>query len=153
MKKNIIGGLSAAVLSLALVQAAPVYAMHKSCPEEGQCMMKKIDEMKASLALTPEQEKQIKAIREKNRAFMEEKHKEKRMIHKAADMIAEARVVDKMKLDRLAERAGRLQSEILKNHVMTKHDIGQILNQQQKDKLKKDMQMMKKNMMQKRMSQ
>ena len=157
MKKNIIGGLSAAVLSLAIVQAAPVYAMHKPCPKEGQCIMKKINQMKASLALTPEQEKQLKAIKERSKAFMEKKHKEKHAIHEEANRIADAKVIDKMKLDRLADRAGRLEGEVLKNRVITKHDIGQILTPKQKDMLKKDVRqdrrMMKKDMMQQNMPQ
>ncbi|MDF1645387.1 MAG: Spy/CpxP family protein refolding chaperone [Legionellaceae bacterium] len=151
MRKTLMGGLSAAMLSLALVQAAPVYAMHKDCPAEGKCIMNKIEKMKATLALTPEQEKKLHAIKEKNKAFMEKTHREKHMIHKQANQIADAKDIDKMKLDRLADKAGQLEREVLKNRVMTKHAIGQILNQKQKDQIKQDMRMMKKDMMQKKM--
>ncbi len=155
MKKHIIGGLSAAVLSLSMLQAAPVYAMHKEGHMKDQCMMKKIDLMKEKLALTPEQEKQLQAIKERSKRFMENKHKEKHMIREEANRIADAKDIDKMKLDRLAERAGRLQGDILKHRVMTKHAIGQILTPKQKEMIKQDMHMkmhmMKKDMMQNNM--
>ncbi len=161
MKKSIFGGLSAAVLSLTLVHTVPVYAMHEDCPMK-QCMMiKKLDAMKAELALTPEQERKLNTIKEKNKMFMLRKHKEKHMMSEEADQIAEAKDIDKTKLDKLADKACQLKKETVKHRVMTKHAVNQILTPEQKEKIKeamrKDvdnhMQMMKKDMMQQNMAQ
>ncbi|MDF1677505.1 MAG: Spy/CpxP family protein refolding chaperone [Legionellaceae bacterium] len=151
MKKNLMGGLSAAVLSLAMFQAAPVFAMHEKCSMKEPCMMKKIEMMKDSLGLTPDQKQKLKAIKEKNKMFMEKAHKEKHMIHAEAKHIADAPSIDKMKLDKVAEKACHLEREMVKHRVMTKHEINQILTTKQKDQLKKDMRMMKQNMMKKGM--
>jgi Spy/CpxP family protein refolding chaperone len=150
MKKNIIGGLSAAVLSLAIVQAAPVYAMHQPDHKKGQCIMQKLERLKASLALTPDQEKQLKGIKEKHKDFMKKIREEKHAIKKEAHVIADAEQVDQEKLDKLAKRAGQLASDKLKNRVMAKHEINQVLTQEQKDKLKEEKGNMQKKMMQKK---
>ncbi len=152
MKKNLMGGLSAAVLSLAMFQTAPAFAMHKNCSMEEPCMMTKIDMMKDNLALTPDQKQKLKGIKEKSKKFMEKVHKEKHMIHEEAKHIADAPSIDKEKLDKVAEKACHIEQEMVKNRVMTRHEINQILNQKQKDQLKQDMRMMKKNMMKKDMS-
>lgn len=136
MKKSILGGLSAALLSLAIVQVTPAYAMHKPHFDGGKCILKKIDQFKAELSLTPDQEKRLKAIRDKSKAFMEQKHKEQRGIRKEAHQLSDAKHLDEMRLNKLADKAGRLESDVLKNRVMTKYEVNQILNQQQKDQLK-----------------
>jgi Spy/CpxP family protein refolding chaperone len=136
MKKSIIGGLSAAVLSLAMAQAAPVYAMDHSSHKEGQCIMQKLERLKESLALTPDQEKQLKAVTSKSKAFMKQNHQAKKEVRKEARVIADAKDIDRVKLDKLAAKAGQLESDRLKNRVMAKHEINQILTDEQKAKLK-----------------
>ncbi|MDX2346364.1 MAG: periplasmic heavy metal sensor [Legionella sp.] len=152
MKKNIIGGLSAAVLSLTLLGAAPVYAMDQADHKKGHCIMQKVEQLKESLALTADQEKQLKALKHKHKAFMKAAHQEKQAIHKEARAIAEAKTMDQAKLDKLADRAGKLASKKLKERVMAKHEVGQILDQKQKDLIKKARKDMKKNMKQKKAS-
>ena len=77
---------------------------------------------------------------------MEQKHKEQRGIRKEAHQLSDAKHLDKMHLNKLADKAGRLESDVLKNRVMTKYEVNQILNQQQKDKLKQAKHKMHKKM-------
>ncbi len=153
MKKNIIASLSAAVLSLAMVQVAPAYGMHESDHQKGQCIMQKLERLKTSLALTPDQEKQLKAIKAKHKDFMKTMRQEKQTIRKKAHAIADAETIDQTQLDALASQAGQLESNRLKNRVMAKHEINQVLTQEQKDKLKAAKNNMQQDMIQKKVVQ
>lgn len=96
----------------------------------------KIDEMKAELNLTPEQEAKLKAIKEKNKMFMDVKRKEMREIFHQADELSMAENIDQMKLDALARKAGKMRSETLKHHVILRHEIRQILTEDQRKMIK-----------------
>lgn len=148
MKKNILTGLSATLLSLALVHAVPAYAMHQGGYKQA-CILKKIDEMKTSLGLTSEQEQQLQALKEKMKPMMEKTMREKHVIHEETVMLAEEGQVDNMKLDALAEKACQVEKEALKNRVMLRHEVSHILNPAQKEKLKQEMIQMHKEMMMK----
>lgn len=134
MKKYLMGSLSAAALSLAVVYAAPVYAEHKSC---GQCVMKDLEHMKKDLALTPDQEQKLKSIKEKSRVFMESKRGEHHMIRQEEMKLSKMPVVDKKKLEDVANKAGKLKHDMVVHSVMTRHDVYQVLTPEQREKMDK----------------
>ncbi len=136
MNTKRIVGLSAAVLAFTLTQATPMYAMHHMGDKKSQCMMEKIEHLKASLNLTPDQEMKLKAIKAKAKTMMQTNHQEKKDIRKEAHQLADAKDLDQKKLDQLADKAGKLASNKLKNRVMIKHEINQVLTDDQKMKLK-----------------
>ena len=135
--KNIIKAVSAGALSLTLLQALPVYAMHQM-DDEKQCIIQKIEGLKESLALTADQEKQLKEIKSKYQDFMKKMHKEKKAIHTEIQALGDAEKLDQAKLEALAQRAAQLASDKLKNRVTARYEVNQILTSTQKDKLKQD---------------
>lgn len=137
MKKSIFASIAAGALSLALVHAVPAFAEHdKTHKKDHQCMIKKIDEMKAELNLTPEQEAKLKMIKQKNKMFMDVNRKEMRDMFREADEISMAETIDQMKLDALARKACKMRSETLKHHIMLRHEIRQILTEDQRNMIK-----------------
>jgi Spy/CpxP family protein refolding chaperone len=147
MKKYLVPTLSAALLSFAVFQAAPVYAdMKKPCPKEGKCIMEQIGKMKADLKLTPEQAMKLKAIKDKGRDFMHKTHDEMRKVHEESEKLAHEKDMDMKKLDALAAKAGRIESDMIKHRVMVTHEIEKILTPEQHKMLDHDKKEMKKNM-------
>ena len=140
MKSSILRSLSAAVFSLALVQAAPLYADHKLAHQKGGCIIKHIDKMKDTLNLSFEQEASLKMIEEKSLMFMKMRHKELKSIYEEANKLAQNKSIDKLKLDMLANKRGKLARETIKHHVFLKHEIYQILDLKQRQKLQEEMQ-------------
>jgi len=139
MKQSIIRGLSAVVFSLALVQAAPLYADHKLAHQKGTCIIKHIDKMKDKLDLSPEQESSLKIIEAKSQVFMKKRHEELKNIYEEADKLAQNNAIDKLKLDMLANKRAKLAGETIKHHVFLKHEIYHILDLRQRLKLKRAM--------------
>ena len=63
--------------------------------------------------------------------------------------LSDAKAIDQAKLDKLAKQAGQLASDSLKNRVMAKHAVMQILTPEQLDMLKKAKKNMHQQMMKK----
>ena len=139
MKQSIMRTLSAAVFSLALLQAAPLYADHKHSHKKGCCIIKHIEKMKDKLDLSPEQESSLKIIEAKSKVFMKMRHKELKGIYKEASILAKEKAIDKQKLDTLADKRANLARETIKHHVFLKHEIYHILTEKQRQKLKEEM--------------
>jgi len=135
MKPYIIRTLSAATLSLALIQAAPLYADHKPSHHKGTCIIKQIDKIKEKLNLSPEQEASLKTIEAKSQTFMKMRHKELKNIYEEANKIAQNKVIDKQKLDMLADKQCKLARENIKHHVFVRYEIYHILDPKQRQKL------------------
>lgn len=140
MKRSIIRTLSAVMFSLALVQAAPLYADHKHAHHKGVCIMKQIEVMKETLNLSPEQEASLKMIKAKSQVFMKMRHKEMKSIYDEANSLAQNKAIDKQKLDMLAEKRCKLARETMKHHVFVKHEIYHVLDVKQREKLQAEMQ-------------
>lgn len=147
MKKYLVPTLSAALLSFAVLQAAPVYAgMHKPHHKEGKCIIEKISNMKKELKLTSDQTMKLDAIKAKGRDFMRKSHDEMRQVHEASEMLAHEKDIDMKKLDALADKAGHIEGDKVKHRVMVMHEIKQILTPEQYKMLERDKKKMKKHM-------
>jgi Spy/CpxP family protein refolding chaperone len=139
MKRSMIRTLSAAIFSLALVQAAPLYADHELSHKKGCCMIKQIDKIKETLNLSPEQEASLKMIKAKSQVFMKMRHTELKSIYEEGNKLAQNKTIDKLKLDILADKRCKLSRETIKHHVFLKHEIYQILDLKQRQKLQEKM--------------
>lgn len=147
MKKYLVPTLSAALLSFAVLQAAPVYAdMHKPYHKEGKCIIEHINKMKKELKLTADQTMKLEAIKDKGRDFMHKMHEEMRQVHEESEMLAHEKEIDMKKLDALAEKAGHIEGAKVKHRVMVMHDVEQILTPEQNKMLEHDKKKMKKHM-------
>ena len=140
MKRSIIRTLSATMFSLALVQAAPLYADHNLSHKKGCCMIKQIDKMKETLNLSPEQEASLKMVKAKSQVFMKMRHTELKIIYEEGNKLAQNKAIDKQKLDMLADKRCKLSRETIKHYVFLKHEIYHILDLKQRKKLQEKMQ-------------
>lgn len=132
---------SATVFSLALIQAAPLYAKHKHTHHhnKGHCIIKQMDSIKDSLELSPEQESSLKIIKTKSHAFMKIRHKELKNIYEEADKLAQTKDIDQSMLDNIAKKRCQLSEKTIKHHVLLKHEIYHILDAKQRQKLQASM--------------
>ena len=95
------------------------------------------------------QEKQLKDFQAQHQAFLKQKQVKKQAIKKEMRALSDAKAIDQAKLDKLAKQAGQLASDSLKNRVMAKHAVMQILTPEQLDMLKKAKKNMHQQMMKK----
>ncbi|MDF1683083.1 MAG: Spy/CpxP family protein refolding chaperone [Legionellaceae bacterium] len=138
--QSVLRVFSATMFSLALIQAAPLYAKHKHAHHyKGHCVIKQIDSIKDALNLSPEQESSLKIIQAKSHAFMKMRHKELKNIYEEADKLAHMKDIDQSMLDNIAKKRGQLSEKTIKHHVLLKHEIYHILDTKQRQKLQASM--------------
>lgn len=125
-------GLVTLVVSIALCQItfadnhSTKSSMQASCPCKNK-FFKKLD-------LTPEQQTQIKAIKEQANVQRAVKQKEIVAIDNQIQELTRAEQLDEAKLDMLLNQKKEIMASLIKNKIIVKHQVYNILTAQQKDK-------------------
>ena len=138
-RSALIRTLSAIVCSFLVIQSAPLYANHQLPHQNGRSIIKQINKIQEKLNLSPEQTSALKIIQAKSHVFMKIRQKELKNIYEEADKLAQNKAVDKLKLDRLADKRCKLSQQTIKHHVLLKHEIYHILDMKQRQKLQEEM--------------
>lgn len=118
--------LSALVVSL--IAGQPAIAC-KTTSKHCHCNEQKIA---SHLNLTSEQKVKIKEIRAKSLAVFNANYKQLKALRAQIHDLAKAEKIDEAKLDSLIAQKNKIQGIMLKNHVLTQHQIYNLLDAKQK---------------------
>lgn len=129
------------LISASLAFGATAYAniqgqKNESCKcsmmEHKSCACKKKSQMLSSLNLTPGQESQIKAIRDKLKENMMSNHEKMKSIKEQIKSLIKSEKIDEAKLEQLIEQKKSIVGDTMKNRVMSKNKIYNLLTPEQK---------------------
>lgn len=110
------------------------------------CTCKAMEEVYSSLNLTPEQQDQIKKIKEQMRSNMEENRSTMKEINGKLQELVKSDKMDPAELDKLVTQKTALIGARLKNKIMIKNQIYNMLTPEQKTKFNEVMEQMKSKM-------
>lgn len=122
--------LSALALSLSMTQVT--FACDKMSHFGGDRMEK----LTTKLDLTADQKAKIKTIRDQAHQANQPKFDQLHTLHAQMNDLLSASTVDESKLDDMISQEKDLLGAIIKTHAMEKHDISNVLTDQQKTKFK-----------------
>ena len=122
--------LSALALSLSMSQAT------FACDKMSHFGSDRMEKMTEKLDLTADQKAKIKTIREQAHQANLSKYEQLHKLHAQMNDLLSASTVDESKLDDMINQEKDLLGAVIKTHAMERHDISNVLTDQQKTKFK-----------------
>lgn len=146
MNRKILG-LVALIVTVAFNQVTFADSHYTKPSKQASCACK--NNLFNKLDLTPEQQTQMKAIKEQANVQRAAKQKEIVAIDNQIQELTRADQLDEAKLDTLLNQKKEIMASVIKNKIIVKHQVYNILTAQQKDKYNEMMKEWEKKRLQK----